>query len=49
MYISTKYREEVEQELEQDPLMLGNVPLKKVKKQKYLGDIIHEDGMKASV
>ena len=49
VYGSLKYKQEVEQELEANPLMLGDITLKKAKSQKYLGDILHEDGLKASV
>ena len=49
VYGSSKYKKEVDEQLKEDPLMLGDIVLKNVKSQKYLGDILHEDGLAASV
>ena len=49
VYGSLKYKQEVKQELEENSLMLGDIILKKAKSHKYLRDILHEDGLKASV
>ena len=49
VYGSYKYKKEVEQKVEKDPLMLCDIPLKKVKSQKYWEYILQEDGLRASV
>ena len=49
MYGKKKYREQVSKETEEDPVKFGDIPMKKMEQMKYLGDMLHEDGLTASV
>ena len=49
VYGSKKYRQNVEEEVEDNPLTLGDIQLRKKNQQKYLGDILDERGLSASV
>ena len=49
IYGSDKFKNEVEQELEDNPLMLGDIIMTRVKSHKYLGDILDEGGLKEGV
>ena len=44
-----QFKEEVTKETEEDPIMFGDIPLKEKKQEKYLGDILDERGLAASV
>ena len=43
------YKNTVASELEKDPMTMSGVPLLQSKMEKYLGDIIHENGCKQSI
>jgi hypothetical protein len=43
------YKEEVKLETEKDPIMFGDIVLKQKSVMKYLGDILIQDGLSASV
>jgi hypothetical protein len=49
IYGSDKFKNKVEQKLEDNPLMPGDIILTKVKSHKYLGDILDEGALKKSV
>ena len=42
---SKKYRQKVDKQVEENPLTLGDILLKNKKQQKYLGDILDEQGI----
>ena len=44
-----KYRNEVKKDIENNPMMMGNVKIGHSEKEKYLGDIIHEKGIVESI
>ena len=44
-----KFKDEVAKETKEDPIMFGDIPLKEKVKLKYLGDILDERGLTASV
>ena len=46
---SKEYRSEVLKEIEENPMMMGNVEIGHSEKEKYLGDIIHEKGIVESI
>ena len=46
---NAKFKEQVSKEIKEDSVMFGDIPMKKMKMMKYLGDMIHEDGLMASV
>ena len=46
---STQFKEQVEKETKDDPIMLGKLPLKRKAEVKYLGDVISEGGPARSV
>ena len=46
---SDKYRKEVLKEIEESPMMMGNVKIGNSEKEKYLGDVIHEKGNVESI
>ena len=49
VYGSKKYRDEVKQQIAEFPMTLGEIHLKRSQQQKYLGDILDERGLDASV
>ena len=49
VYGSKKYHKEVEEQVNETPMTPGNIHLKKKEQQKYLGDILDERGLEASV
>ena len=49
VYGSKKYKRKVEEELEASPLMLGEIEMKEKEWDVYLGDVLHSEGMSASV
>ena len=49
VYGSKKYHKEVEEQVNETPMTLGDIHLKKKEQQKYLGDILDERGLEASV
>ena len=44
-----QFKEQVEEETKEDPIMFGEIELKRASCVTYLGDEIHEDGLAASV
>ena len=46
---TSKFKKEVEEETKDDPIMFGEIKLKRAECVTYLGDEIHEDGLTASV
>ena len=46
---TTKYKEDVKEETDEDPIMFGEIELKRAQCVTYLGDELHEDGLAASV
>ena len=46
---SDKYRKEILNQIEKEPMMMGNVVIGHSEKEKYLGDIIHEKGIVESI
>ena len=44
-----KYKKEVDEQLESNPLYLGEFPVRRKQYDKYLGQILHTDGVRASV
>ena len=48
VYGSNKYKMEVEQQIQECPLTLGDITLKQKSQQKYLGDILDDRGLAAS-
>ena len=44
-----QYRSNTNKQLKEIPLMFGNFPAKRKISDKYLGQILHEDGLEASV
>ena len=49
VYGSADYKDKVKAEIKKDPLMLGDVQLMQRKSEEYLGDIMDERGLEASV
>ena len=49
MYGNKNFKKKVEQEVEDCPLTLGDIILQKKSQQKYLGDMLDERGLAASV
>ena len=49
VYGNQNYKKQVEEEVEESPLSLGDIALKKKSQQKYLGDMLDERGLAASV
>ena len=46
---SKKFRQKTLQELQSDPILMGGKVLEHASQEKYLGDIIDEDGCEASI
>ena len=46
---SKNYKKEVEKETIEDPLRVGDVKLEESKSMTYLGEVLHQDGLAASV
>ena len=46
---SSQYREQVQREVQQSPIMFENIVTKCKVMDKYLGDILHMEGLEASV
>ena len=44
-----QYKEKTNKELKEMPLVFGEFPAKRKESDKYLGQILHEDGLEASV
>ena len=49
VYGSKRYKSKVKEELEDSPLMLGDIEMKEKEFDVYLGDVLHSAGMAASV
>ena len=49
VYGNKKYKDKVDQEMKENPLTLGDIIMKRKRQQKYLGDILDEGGLAASV
>ena len=45
---STEYKDKINEQLEENPLMLGDFPVKRKEKDRYLGQILHTNGVQAS-
>ena len=45
---SKEYKAEINTQLEANPLFLGGLPIKRKESDKYLGQILHTDGVRAS-
>ena len=46
---TTKFKKEVKETTDEDPIMFGDIELKRAECATYLGDELHEDGLAASV
>ena len=46
---NSQYREQVQREVQQSPIMFGNIVTKSKMMDKYLGDVVHMEGLEASV
>ena len=46
---TTKYREGVKKEIQEEPIMFGDFQMKLVEEEFYLGDVISAQGLEASV
>ena len=48
MFGSQDYKNKIAKQLENNPLYLGEFPVKRKEQDKYLGQILHSDGVRAS-
>ena len=49
LIVSKKFREETQEPLKLDSMMMGGVVLENAEKEKYLGDWVHEKGCRENI